>query len=124
MRTEERPATVRHTPIEGVLVTDAEIDHTLGIVLLREGGHLSLYATAAHRGFPAALPVGPCRGARLLQEPVDASATRQSAGRATCADALHDGGDARPGVRRVGLQDRDAVAHDRHDSSRLPAALR
>jgi pyrroloquinoline quinone biosynthesis protein B len=47
MRTEETPVTVRHTPIEGVLVTDAEIDHTLGIVLLREAGHLSLYATRA-----------------------------------------------------------------------------
>ena len=28
-------------------MTDAEIDHTLGIVLLREAGHLSVYATAA-----------------------------------------------------------------------------
>lgn len=41
------PATVRHVPIEGVLLTDAEIDHSLGIVLLREARHLPLYATAA-----------------------------------------------------------------------------
>jgi pyrroloquinoline quinone biosynthesis protein B len=41
------PQTVRHTPIEGVLLTDAEIDHSLGIVLLREATHLPLYATAA-----------------------------------------------------------------------------
>lgn len=34
-------------PIEGVVVTDAEIDHTLGLVLLREAGHLPVYATAA-----------------------------------------------------------------------------
>ena len=34
-------------PVEAILVTDAEIDHTLGTVLLREGGHLSLYVTAA-----------------------------------------------------------------------------
>lgn len=34
-------------PIEGVLLTDAEIDHSLGIVLLREARHLPLYATAA-----------------------------------------------------------------------------
>lgn len=47
MRTDDTPVIVRHTPIEGVLVTDAEIDHTLGIVLLREAGHLSLYATRA-----------------------------------------------------------------------------
>ena len=41
------PLTVRHIPIEGVLVTDAEIDHTLGIALLREAGHLPVYATPA-----------------------------------------------------------------------------
>ncbi len=47
MRTEDIPLTVRHIPVEGVLVTDAEIDHTLGIVLLREARHLPVYATAA-----------------------------------------------------------------------------
>jgi pyrroloquinoline quinone biosynthesis protein B len=41
------PPTIRHVPIEGVLLTDAEIDHSLGIVLLREARHLPLYATAA-----------------------------------------------------------------------------
>lgn len=40
---------VRHTPIEGILLTDAELDHTLGVVLLREARHLPLYATAAVR---------------------------------------------------------------------------
>jgi len=40
-------ATVRHVPIEGVLLTDAEIDHSLGIVLLREAKHLPLYTTTA-----------------------------------------------------------------------------
>ena len=25
------PATIRHVPIEGVLLTDAELDHTLGL---------------------------------------------------------------------------------------------
>jgi pyrroloquinoline quinone biosynthesis protein B len=34
-------------PIEGVLLTDAEIDHSLGIVLLREAKYLPLYTTAA-----------------------------------------------------------------------------
>jgi pyrroloquinoline quinone biosynthesis protein B len=43
------PAGVRHVPVEGVVVTDAELDHTLGIVLLREARHLQLYATAAVR---------------------------------------------------------------------------
>jgi pyrroloquinoline quinone biosynthesis protein B len=34
-------------PVEGVLLTDAELDHTLGVVLLREARHLPLYTTAA-----------------------------------------------------------------------------
>lgn len=40
---------MRHVPIEGVLLTDAELDHSLGIVLLREAKHLPLYTTAAIR---------------------------------------------------------------------------
>jgi len=44
------PAGARHVPVAGVVVTDAELDHTLGIVLLREGRRLQLYATCAvHR---------------------------------------------------------------------------
>jgi pyrroloquinoline quinone biosynthesis protein B len=39
----------RHVPIDGVLLTDAELDHTLGVVLLREARHLPLYTTAAIR---------------------------------------------------------------------------
>ena len=38
---------MRHVPIEGVLLTDAELDHTLGLVLLREARHLPLVTTAA-----------------------------------------------------------------------------
>jgi pyrroloquinoline quinone biosynthesis protein B len=41
------PTGVRHVPVEGVVATDAELDHTLGIVLLREARHLQLYATGA-----------------------------------------------------------------------------
>jgi pyrroloquinoline quinone biosynthesis protein B len=40
---------VRHVPVEGIVTTDAELDHTLGILLLREARHLQLYATAAVR---------------------------------------------------------------------------
>ena len=36
---------VRHTPLEGVVITDAELDHTLGIALLREARTLDLYLT-------------------------------------------------------------------------------
>jgi pyrroloquinoline quinone biosynthesis protein B len=39
----------RHVPVAGVVATDAELDHTLGIVLLREGRRLRLYATCAVR---------------------------------------------------------------------------
>jgi pyrroloquinoline quinone biosynthesis protein B len=40
-----RPAGVRHVPIEGVVLTDAELDHTLGLALLREGRRLTVWAT-------------------------------------------------------------------------------
>jgi pyrroloquinoline quinone biosynthesis protein B len=43
-------STVRCVPIEGVVLTDAELDHTLGIVLLREAGRLPVVATRAVRG--------------------------------------------------------------------------
>jgi pyrroloquinoline quinone biosynthesis protein B len=38
---------LRHTPVEGIVLTDAELDHTLGIALMREGQRLHLYATTA-----------------------------------------------------------------------------
>ncbi len=40
---------IRRVPIDGVLLTDAELDHTLGFVLLREARHLPLYTTPAIR---------------------------------------------------------------------------
>jgi pyrroloquinoline quinone biosynthesis protein B len=42
-------SSMRRTLVEGVLLTDAELDHTLGIVLLREAGQLQLCATEAVR---------------------------------------------------------------------------
>ena len=47
MQTGDTPSTVRHVPLEGVILTDAELDHTLGIVLLREARRLPIYATSA-----------------------------------------------------------------------------
>jgi pyrroloquinoline quinone biosynthesis protein B len=41
------PGDGRVTPLEAVLLTDAEIDHTLGLLLLREGRGIQLHATAA-----------------------------------------------------------------------------
>lgn len=44
------PEGMRHVPIEGIVATDAELDHTMGIALLREARQLQLYSTAAvHR---------------------------------------------------------------------------
>ena len=40
-------AGVRHVPIEAVVLTDAELDHSLGIMLLREARTLAVYATDA-----------------------------------------------------------------------------
>jgi pyrroloquinoline quinone biosynthesis protein B len=36
----------RETPIRGVLLSSAELDHTLGLVALREGSDLAVYGTA------------------------------------------------------------------------------
>jgi pyrroloquinoline quinone biosynthesis protein B len=36
---------VRHTPLQAVVLSDAEIDHTLGLLLLREGRRLQVYCT-------------------------------------------------------------------------------
>ncbi len=43
------PASTRHVPVEGIVLTDAELDHTLGIVLLREARRLQVVATDAVR---------------------------------------------------------------------------
>jgi pyrroloquinoline quinone biosynthesis protein B len=44
---ERPPEGLRYAPIEGIVTTDAELDHTLGVVLLREGRRLQLWATCA-----------------------------------------------------------------------------
>lgn len=50
----------RTTPLDAVLLTDAELDHTLGLLLLREARALWLYATpAVHRTL--------CEGSGLLR---------------------------------------------------------
>jgi pyrroloquinoline quinone biosynthesis protein B len=36
---------LRQTPVRGVLLTDAELDHTLGLLILREGTSLEVLAT-------------------------------------------------------------------------------
>jgi pyrroloquinoline quinone biosynthesis protein B len=46
---ELHPRGGRATPLEAVLLTDAELDHTLGLLLLREGRGIDLHATEAVR---------------------------------------------------------------------------
>ncbi|WP_035840510.1 pyrroloquinoline quinone biosynthesis protein PqqB [Kitasatospora azatica] len=41
------PAGSRDTPLRGVLLTDGELDHTVGLFALREGAALDLHAPAA-----------------------------------------------------------------------------
>ncbi len=54
------PHEVRDSPLQAVLLTDAELDHTLGLLLLREAGDLEVHATAAvHETL--------CTGTSLLQ---------------------------------------------------------
>lgn len=55
-----RPRRDRTTPVAAVLLTDAELDHTLGLLLLREARALLLYATpTVHRTL--------CDGSGLLR---------------------------------------------------------
>ena len=39
-----RPESARNTPIAGVLLTNADLDHVLGLFLLRESGHVRLFS--------------------------------------------------------------------------------
>jgi pyrroloquinoline quinone biosynthesis protein B len=43
------PAAPRGTPISGVLLTNADLDHVAGLLSLREGGRLRVHATKAVR---------------------------------------------------------------------------
>lgn len=41
---------VRNSPIKSVILTDGELDHTMGLINLREGSRLRVYATASVLG--------------------------------------------------------------------------
>jgi pyrroloquinoline quinone biosynthesis protein B len=43
------PRSLRNTPIAGVLLTNPDLDHILGLFTLREGGPVNIYATDAVR---------------------------------------------------------------------------
>ncbi len=42
-----QPQSARESPLQAVFLTDAELDHTLGLLLLREAPSIHLYATPA-----------------------------------------------------------------------------
>jgi pyrroloquinoline quinone biosynthesis protein B len=49
----------RNTPIEGVLLTDADLDHALGLLVLREGSPLQIYSSAQiRRSLQTGLTIG------------------------------------------------------------------
>lgn len=46
------PRALRDTPIQGIVLTNGDLDHTLGLLSLRESQPLALYSTqGVHRGF-------------------------------------------------------------------------
>jgi pyrroloquinoline quinone biosynthesis protein B len=50
----------RNSPIEGVLLTNADLDHSLGLLLLREGEKLCIHATNAVRvALTEGISIGP-----------------------------------------------------------------
>ncbi|RCJ18505.1 pyrroloquinoline quinone biosynthesis protein B [Nostoc sp. ATCC 43529] len=56
---EGQPSTIRSSPIAGVLLTDAEIDHTTGLVILRESTEkLRVYGTqTVHKALTEGYPL-------------------------------------------------------------------
>ncbi|PFN83296.1 pyrroloquinoline quinone biosynthesis protein PqqB [Bacillus sp. AFS076308] len=51
---------IRETPLAGVFLTDAELDHTIGLLSLREGSSMTIYGTKMVRScLQSAFPVFP-----------------------------------------------------------------
>ncbi|MCQ6281407.1 pyrroloquinoline quinone biosynthesis protein PqqB [Bacillus sp. EB600] len=51
---------IRETPLAGVILTDAELDHTIGLLSLREGSSLTIYGTEiVRKSLQSAFPVIP-----------------------------------------------------------------
>ena len=48
---------LRHSPVGGVVLTNADVDHVAGLLSLREGQALSLYATPRVHRVLAANPI-------------------------------------------------------------------
>lgn len=98
----------RDTPVRGVLLTDAELDHVMGLMMLREGTELDVYGSAP---VLSALDDGfPIRG---LLAPYGASRWHEVAGGVTVA--LADGLRVRP-IPLSAKRPRYAADQPAHDS--------
>ncbi|MGW6917027.1 pyrroloquinoline quinone biosynthesis protein PqqB [Kitasatospora sp. NPDC054939] len=85
----------RDTPLRGVLLTSGELDHTLGLLTLREAAALDLHATrpvrtALHSAFPVGPLLAPYTKARWHTVPVDGTPVELDGG--LRAEALPLGG--------------------------------
>jgi pyrroloquinoline quinone biosynthesis protein B len=116
----------RHTPIEGVLLTDAELDHTIGLLVLREAARMAVYATGAvlgalERPFPLRgllrhyapfewRPLEPGQSVWLDQGRLRAEAFRTGCKRPRYAGE-QDGGDWVVGYRFEDRETRGAVVY-------------
>ena len=70
---------MRHAPIEGVVLTDAELDHTLGLVLLREATELQVAATPAVHADPGGRLARCCAVTRAFADVRAATSWRSTA---------------------------------------------
>ena len=75
---EQQPATERkrHSPVEGVLLTNADLDHTLGLLLMREGDELLVHAPTNIQqyltvGLPLAAILHSYAGLRWIDPPIE-----------------------------------------------------
>jgi pyrroloquinoline quinone biosynthesis protein B len=69
------PGKTRGTPIAGCILTDAELDHTIGLLSLREGESIGVYATEVVRrtlfeSFPIADMLNPYCDRRWISLPI------------------------------------------------------
>jgi len=82
------PDSARNSPIEAVLLTNADLDHTLGLLLLREGERLRIHATqkvrlALSEGISFEAALGSFCGTEWIEPPTEAAPLSQRDGSAS-----------------------------------------
>lgn len=111
---------LRNTPIAGVLLTNADLDHVLGLLALREGRQVDVYAScsvretiSAYLNLPAILDAF-C-GAAWHQPPTDAFAPLTSGPGLLCR-AIDLPGAAPPFAKTMAGNERHSMAYQFADS--------